>query len=77
MAQAEEEEEEKGGHGEAHDDDHGHGDHDNDAAHTPAQHKGGKNRLRSSSFVVREVAEEMHDASKWEQRADEHGVPMW
>lgn len=36
-----------------------------------------KGRLRSSSFVVRERAEEEHDASKWVERQDEHGVPMW
>lgn len=36
-----------------------------------------KGRLRSSSFVVRERAEEEHDASKWIERHDEQGVPMW
>ena len=34
-------------------------------------------RLRSSSFVVRERAEEEHDASKWEERFDEHGKRFW
>ena len=34
-------------------------------------------RLRSSSFVVRERAEEEHDESKWEERADEDGTQMW
>jgi len=34
-------------------------------------------RLRSSSFAVRERAEEEHDASQWEEKEDEDGTPMW